>query len=161
MSAETKRSESIKRSYEVFCGLLLFVATGISMLEIVVRVGFHTTYDFVIDFSVWLTVWSMLLLAGPLLLEQGHVSIDFMLEKLHGKPRLVVSAFNGLCTLAYGAAITVGGLFFTRSLYAKNLVFPRYFAIPMWIVELCVPIGMGIFTVIAIVQFFKAFGRRA
>jgi TRAP-type C4-dicarboxylate transport system permease small subunit len=160
-SQEEGRATSFKRSYEKFCGLVLFLATTICALEIVVRVGFHTTYDFVLDFSVWLTVWAMLLVTGPLLLEpQGHVSIEFILEKLRGRSRIMLEAFNLLCTLAYGAAVTVGGLLLIRSLYLKKLVFPRYFPIPMWIVELCVPIGMGIFTVIAVVQFFRTLSRR-
>ena len=130
------------------------------MGEIVARVFFHTTYDFVIDFSVWLAVWAVLLLGGPLLAEGGHVSVEFVREKLRGKSRLFLEAFNSLCTLTYGAVIALGGVLLVRSLYVKKAVCPRYFAIPMWVVELCVPIAMLIFTLYAVVEFYKVLRRK-
>jgi len=156
MSKEKNRYIYAKKIYERFCGILLFLAVSCSIFEIIARVAFHICFDFIIDFSVWLTVWSLLLITGLLLPERGHVSIDFLRDKLKGKPRLFVELFNALFTLTYGAAITLGGILFIQRLYTLNAVFPRYFAIPMWIVELCVPIGMLIFTGYAAYEFYKA-----
>jgi TRAP-type C4-dicarboxylate transport system permease small subunit len=39
-------------------------------------------------------------------------------------------------------------------------VFPRQIPIPMWLVELCVPIGMGIFTIYAAIELIKAVRTR-
>lgn len=160
MKEEKGRSESLKKSYEGFCGILLFLAVFFSMGEIIARVIFHTSYDFIIDLSVWLTVWALLLIAGPLLAEGGHVSIDFLRNKLRGRPRLAIELFNVLFTLSYGAVITLGSILFIRRLYSQHAVFPRYFAIPMWIVELCVPIGMSIFTVYAAFELYKTVRRK-
>lgn len=150
----------MRKIYEGFCGVLLFIAVFTSAFEIIARVFFHASYDFIIDFSVWFTVWALLLIAGPLLAEGGHVSIDFFKERLSGRPRLLVELFNAICTLAYGASITVGGIIFVQKLYERHAVFPRYFEIPMWIVETCVPISMFIFTVYAIIGFCQALRKK-
>jgi len=145
----------IKRAYIGFCGFLLSLAVLISLYEIVSRVIFKTTYDFIIDLSVWLTVWAMLLMLGPVLAEGGHVSIDFIRDRLHGKARTILEIFNTLSCLIYGAAITWGGFLLVQRLYIKKSVFPRYFAFPMYIIELCVPISMAIFTLFAFLKLYR------
>ncbi|MCP4020761.1 MAG: TRAP transporter small permease [Desulfobacteraceae bacterium] len=145
----------IYRIIELFCGLLLFIAVGISLGEIVGRVFFHTTFDFIIDLPVWITVWAMLLISGPLIAENGHVSIDFIVNRLRGRARLFLELFNITATVIYGLAVTIGGLALIRMLYLREAVFPKYIPIPKWIVELCIPLGMGIFTIVGIIEFFK------
>ena len=149
------REYKIYRTLEIFCGFLLFAAVGISLGEIVGRVVFHTTYDFIIDLPVWITIWAMLLAGGPLVAENGHVSIDFMVNRLKGKKRLWVELFNITATALYGLSVTIGGIALVRMLYLRQAVFPKFIPIPKWIVELCIPLGMGIFTVISIIRFFK------
>ena len=123
------------RIIEIFCGLLLFIAVGISLGEIVGRVVFHTTYDFIIDLPVWITIWAMLLIGGPLIAENGHVSIDFMVTKLQGRARRLLELFNITVTAIYGFAITIGGFQLVRMLYIREAVFPKFIPIPKWIVE--------------------------
>ncbi|HOO50669.1 MAG TPA: TRAP transporter small permease [Alphaproteobacteria bacterium] len=151
----------LKKAYIGFCGFFLSMAVLISLYEIVSRVIFKSTYDFIIDFSVWLTVWAMLLMMGPLLAEGGHVSIDYIRDKLHGKARMMLELFNTLCCLIYGLAITWGGIQLVQSLYIRKSVFPRYFAVPMFIIELCVPISMAIFSYFALVEILRVFRPKA
>jgi len=113
-----------------------------------------------LDFSVWITVWALLLIAGPLLPEGGHISIDFLRLKFFGRSRKLLELCLALITLAYGALITWGSILFLRQLYQRQSIFPRYVAIPKWIVELCVPIGMAIFTVYAFIEVVKAIRKR-
>lgn len=149
------REQKVYRILNFFCGVLLFIAVTISLGEIVGRIIFHTTYDFIIDLPVWITVWAMLLIGGVLVAEGGHVSIDFMVNRLKGKARLLLEIFNITATVIYGIAITIGGFTLVRMFYLRETVFPRYIPIPKWIVEFCVPLGMGIFTIISIIEFFK------
>lgn len=146
---------NVYRGLEVFCGILLFTAVGISLGEIVGRVVFHTTYDFIIDLPVWITVWAMLLIGGPLIAENGHVSIDFVVNRLRGRSKFLVELFNMTAIVIYGFAVTFGGFALVRKLYLREAVFPKFIPIPKWIVELCIPLGMGIFTIIGIIEFFK------
>jgi TRAP-type C4-dicarboxylate transport system permease small subunit len=151
---------AFKTRFQQFCGLLFFVAVIISVTEIVARVFFRFSLDLFFDFSVWITVWAFLLIAGPILPDGDHVSIDFLRQKLDGAPRRVVEVVLAVITLGYGVFITVGGIWFIQQLHAKKALFPRYVPIPMWIVELCVPIGMGIFSLFAVVCLFRALRQR-
>jgi TRAP-type C4-dicarboxylate transport system permease small subunit len=153
---EAKFSTRIKRIFEAFCGLLLFLAVTISMAEIVSRVVFKTSIDLLFDFSVWITVWAFLLIAGPLLPEGGHISIDFIRIKFSGRFRRLLEVCLALITLAYGALITWGGVQFLYQLYIRKSIFPRFVPIPKWIVQLCVPIGMLIFTIYAVICLVRA-----
>jgi len=157
---ETNRKDhpllKIKKIFELFCGLLLFLAVTISMAEIVSRVIFKISYDLFFDFAVWGTVWALLLITGLLLPESGHISIDFLRNKFTGKIRWLLEVSLAFITLAYGVFITWGSILFLQQLYLRQSIFPRYIPIPKWIVELCVPIGMAIFTIFAFVELVKA-----
>ena len=161
MNDTRNQTKPFWRRYEAFCGILLLLAVAISLGEIVGRVVFSTTYDFIIDLSVWITIWAMLLMGGPLLAENGHVSIDFFRSRLQGKSRMSLEIFNALTTLIYGVTVTIGGILIVKQLYLRSAVFPRYFAIPKWIVELCIPLGMGIFTLFGIVEFIRILRQKS
>ena len=149
-----------RRLAEVSCGIILFVAVTISMAEIVTRVVFKLSFDLFFDFPVWLTVWSLLLITGFLLPGGGHVSIDFIRIRFTGGMRRLLEVFLALVTLAYGVFITWGSILFLKQLYVRGSIFPRYIPVPKWIVELCVPIGMGIFTLVAVAELVKAIRRK-
>lgn len=159
MADEQKSKSSALKKYEMFCGLLVFFAVVVSMSEIVMRIFFHTSYDFIIQASVWFTVWGLLLIGGPVLAEEGHVSIDFIRKQLKGKPRWILDLFNTGTTLIYSVAVTFGGIVLIVELIKRSQVFPLYFPIPMWIILIVVPISMLIFTYFAIVRFYKTLCR--
>ena len=155
-----KTAARIKRYYESVCGLLLFLAVSISFTEIVARVIFKTSIDLFFDFSVWITAWAFMLIAGPILPGGVHISIDFLRNKFSGLPRWILEVCLALITLIYGALFTCAGILFVQQLYQRQSIFPRYIAIPKWIVELCVPIGMLIFTIYAVIEAIKAIRKR-
>lgn len=133
----------------------MLVAVAISFSEIIMRVFFNVSYDIVIDLSVWITVWASLLIGGPILLENGHISVDMIRDRLSGKARLCVEIFNAFACMVFGVILLFGGTLFVFQLFEKKAVFPRYIPVPMWIVELCVPLGMLLFTVFSIALMVK------
>lgn len=142
--------------FENCCGYLLLLAVFISLLEIVARVIFKTSFDLFFSLPVWITIWSLLLITGFLLPTGEHLSIDFIRNRLNGKPRWLLEVILALITLGYGIFITWGGILFIQQLIHRKSVFSTYIAIPKWMVELCVPIGMFIFTAFAAVGLIKA-----
>lgn len=161
---QPKRKKSnlsmLKSYFEKFCGYLLLLAVLISLFEIFLRIFFHKSYDFIIDLSVWLTIWSLILITGPLLSEGGHVSIDLIREKLRGKLRLLVESFNTLSILSFGVTLGLASIIYVHQLYALQLVYPRYVAIPMWLVQLCMPLSMIIFSIYAAILFIQTIRRK-
>jgi TRAP-type C4-dicarboxylate transport system permease small subunit len=162
MSGDTRPSpfSKIKTAVGLFCGGLLFLAVTLNMAEIVIRVFFRQSLDLLFDLPVWITVWAMLLITGFLLPEGTHVSIDFVKEKIKGRPRQALEVILALATFAYGAFLTWSSLLFLTYLYQKKSVFPRSIPIPTWVVQLCVPIGMAIFTAFAFIALARAWRQR-
>ena len=150
----------IQKAAEIFCGLLLFIAVTINMAEIAMRVFFRQSIDLFFDLPVWITVWSMMLITGFLLPEGGHVSIDFLRIKLIGKPRWLLEVILAVTTLVYGVFLTWSSVLFLRYLYLKKSIFPRSIPIPTWIVELCIPIGMFVFSIFAVRSLAQAIRKR-
>ena len=104
--SETKKTTArIKKYYEGLCGMLLFVAVSISFAEIIARVVFKTSIDLFFDFSVWITAWAFMFIAGPILPEGVHISIDFIRIKFSGGLRKVLEVSLALITLIYFPAL--------------------------------------------------------
>ncbi|MEW5723222.1 MAG: TRAP transporter small permease, partial [Thermodesulfobacteriota bacterium] len=141
--SEKTTYEKFKRYYQDFCGLLLFLAVTLSMAEIVCRVLFGISYDLFFSFTVWITLFALLLITGLMLPEGGHVSIDFIRLKLRGQARRVLEAILALLTLAFSSLITYSAVLFLQQLHRRGSAFPLQIYVPMWLVELCVPLGMG------------------
>ena len=150
----------IREIFENCCGYLLLIAVFISLAEIVARVVFETSFDLFFSFTVWISVWSMLLITGLLLPEGGHLSVDFLRQKISGRSRWLLEVALALVTLGYGVFITWGSVLFIGQLYQRESVFPTYIAIPKWMVELCVPIGMAIFSVYALAALIKVVRKK-
>lgn len=144
------------RVFEVFCGYLLLAAVAISLVEIVARVFFNTSFDLFFSFTVWVSIWSLLLITGLLLPTREHLSIDFLRNRFRGGPRWLLEVILASITLGYGIFITWGSILFISQLYQRKSVFPTYIAIPKWLVELCVPIGMALFTIFAARELIRA-----
>ncbi len=135
--------------------IIFFLGVCCNFLEIIMRTLFHNSIDLLFDIPVWCTVWSMLLVGGVVLLDGDHVSIDFFKEKLHGTPRRILEICNALLALFFGVFITYCGIELVIHLYSMNSTFNRALTIPKWIVELCVPLGMAIFSACAVINLFR------
>lgn len=149
----------LDRGFQLFCAFLLALSVSLLMAIIVLRELFGISYDFLVDTTVWLTIWSMLLLSGPLFGEGGHIAIKALLERIPGKFRLAVEFFNTLCTLIFVAVVTYGGVLLIHTLYSQHQVYPRYIAIPMWMVQICVPIALFLFSIYAIAGLYRIVQR--
>lgn len=154
------RAVTIEKLYMMFSAASLGVAVSITMYEIVSRELFHTSYDFLISLPIWLTIWAALLATGPTLKEGGQVAVEFIRDKLKGKLQLSIDVFNSLSVIVYSVLITWGGVLMIRKYYAEGVAFSRYFRFPVYLVELCVPIGMLIFTIYAIGDLYRDFRRK-
>lgn len=144
------------RTFEVGCGYLLLAAVMVSLVEIVARVVFKASFDLFFSLPVWMTIWALMLMTGGLLPANEHVSIHFIGNRLRGKALWILEVGLALITLAWGLLITWGSSLFVGQLIRKKAVFPTYIAVPRWMVELCIPVGMGIFSGFALAALIRA-----
>ena len=142
----------LKRRWIEFWGIVFFIGVGINFAEIVCRSVFHFSLDLMYDIPIWLTIWSVMMLAGPILPDGDHVSVDMVRDHLFGLPRKICEVINCLATIAFGAVITWGGVVFTSQCYTFNMNIIRCVSVPRWLVECCVPIGMFLFMIFAVYQ---------
>ena len=113
MSTAWRRFEAFKEAWIKFFSFVLFVAITINFLEIVVRVVFESSIDLMFDLPAWLTTWSMLLIAGFIHLENGHLSIEALSSKVKGKTKKILGVVNNLLTILFAGTITYAGILFT------------------------------------------------
>ncbi len=104
------------------------------------------------DIPVWLTIWSVMMLAGPILPDGDHVSVDILRDKLTGIPRKILELISISMCILFGAVVTYGGAIVVSQYYNFNMKIIRMVPVPRWLVEAAVPVGMGVFTLFAIYQ---------
>lgn len=144
--------KKVEKALRYFCCALLGLSASLLVIIIFMRAVFGIGYDFLTDMTVWLVIWSTMLYSGPHYGEGGHVAISFVLEKLKGKWKTGVEFFNALLTLIYVGAVTVGGCIAVQIYFSQHQTYARYVAIPMWIVQFCIPIGFGLLTLYALAE---------
>jgi TRAP-type C4-dicarboxylate transport system permease small subunit len=149
------KPKHIQSLFEGFCGYLLLLGVGVSLAEIVARVIFKMSFDLFFSFTVWISVWSLLLITGFLLPEGGHLSIDFIRHKFRGGRRWCLEIVIASINLGYGLFVAIGGMLYVTQLYERKAVFPNYIPIPQWQVVLCVPLGMAFFSVFALLALVR------
>ncbi|BHH83471.1 TRAP transporter small permease [Desulforhopalus sp. 52FAK] len=138
-----------------FWACVFFVGVSVNFIEIVTRVFFSSTIDLMYDIPIWCTIWSTLMVTGPILLDNEHVSIDAITIHLRGLTQKIILVLNALITLAFGIIITVSGCISVSKLYQFGTTYPRSIPIPSWWVEICVPISMFIFSCFAFYDLLK------
>lgn len=149
-----KFGSTFKEYWIKFWGLVFFLGVTINFAEIVCRSVFNFSWDLMYDLPVWLTIWAVMMLAGPILPDGDHVTVDVIREKLTGTPRKILELFNMLMCIIFGAIISYGGIIVVNQYYRFNMNIIRMIPVPRWLVELCIPVGMIIFTLFALYQFF-------
>lgn len=145
----------IKDYWYKFWALVFFAGVSINFIEIACRSVFNFSVDLMYDLPVWLTIWAVMMLAGPILPDGDHVSVDMIRDKLSGKPRKILESINLIICILFGIIITYGGYLVTSQYYKFNMNIIRIVSIPRWLVECCIPLGMALFTVFAVIHLFN------
>lgn len=153
MSPEIKsRIIAFKEGWIKFFSYVMFIAITINFLEIIMRVFFNYSIDLMFDLPTWLTTWSMMLISGMILLDDEHLCIEAVRSKLTGNTAKTLDFINNILTTIFAAIVAYSGFMFVAQLYRFNTAFTRIITIPKWVVESCIPLGMSVFTVCAIIK---------
>lgn len=92
--------------------------------------------------AVWTACFMAMLVAGVLVLDETHVSIDLIVDKIKGWPRKVIRIFNSVITVAFASFVLAGGI--SQLLYLKKHAISEVFGpifIPYWTVFLFFSFG--------------------
>ena len=149
------RFRKIINIWITFWACIFFLGVSINFIEIVTRVIFSSTVDLMYDLPIWCTIWSTLMVAGPILVDNEHVSIDAVTTHLKGAAQKAVLILNAVITFAFGIIITGSGYISVSKLYQFGTMYPRSIPVYSWCVEICVPISMFIFSCFAFYDLCK------
>lgn len=158
---EIPLSEKFKVKFIKYLSYLFFLAVSINFLEIIVRVIFNNSVDLFFDVPTWLNSWVMILASGIVLLDGEHLSIDALRHTMRHNAFLTKSLdlLNNLLTLLFGVVLTLAGTLYVKQLYSFGTVVSRSIDVPSWLIELCVPLGMGFFSICAVIKLISDFRK--
>ncbi len=79
------RLEQIVKAVGIFCLVSLLI---LILLQVVLRYGFDRSYFFTEELGRYLLIWMTMAGMSLQCRSEGHIRVDFLLQRLHGKPRL-------------------------------------------------------------------------
>ena len=91
-----------------------------------------------------------MMVAGPILPDGDHVSVDMLRNALPGPARKACDIISCFATIAFGVGISWSGFIFISQCIEFNMNIVRCVPVPRWLVESCVGLGMAMFTVFAV-----------
>jgi TRAP-type C4-dicarboxylate transport system permease small subunit len=126
---------------------MLAVMTALIVVDVLMRNFGFQPYPH----TIALTEYSLLyiaMLGGPWLVrEKGHVHIELVVQRLHGRARRILHLFvSAACVVAcavlawYSLDVTIGSI-------ARHDMDIRSFDSPRWILTACMPLGFALMTV--------------
>lgn len=123
----------------------LVLMVGMIFFNIVSRALFQETFGVTEEWSVWLMIWSVFVYIGLDIKEKAHISVDLIPNKLKGNTKLVLEIFMSLVMIIFG-------VFFLYACWADVMMAKMTrlstitsIPVPLWIVKLCMPLGMLLF----------------
>ena len=120
------------------------------------REALRTSQDYLCDITVWLVVWSFMLLLGPALRDGQHVHVGAVFTRLKPRVQRGIMLVNMLCTLCFALLAVVGGVPHVHALISTHQVYARVIRVPMWVAHICVPVGGAILLVYAALEVWRA-----
>ena len=128
---------------------VLVVTLG-TFIDVVARFIFNHAYFWMNQLLVWAMIWGVFLMAGLLLKEGGHVSVDIVTNKLRGVSRRALLTINWLATLLFCGLVTWSAVVYIDYLIGHHTTRLLHTHIPFWPVNLCTLIGFGAATLYCI-----------
>lgn len=152
----------IIRTAEFLCIVCILAIAAIVMYEVVVRFAFDAPTVWVQECAVYLLIALAFLGLAPTQQKGEHIRIDVLLKKLPPRVHLALEIFTCLAIALFAGVATWGGL----QMVQQSLRFGRrsltLLAIPVWIPQLLLPIGMGLLTIGALWtawRFWRGIGK--
>ncbi len=142
------------RALGVLAAFLFLASSLVIAFETVMRYLGHPT-SWAQDFAVYFMILGAFLSQGAVMLEDGHVRVDFFIEFLSKKTRELLVRLTLAISLAYiGAMAWWGGKMALRS-FMTGKTSTGLFEMKMWIPESAIPVGFAFLFVAALIRIFK------
>ena len=134
-------SQKLEAPLQSASGILLALIVVLIFVEVVSRYIFAHSYGFMELFSTWSQVWLTCLLVGVIARKRGHISIDILPRRLPERYKPVLFLVFDTVILGYAIFLVWSGIISIIALNVGGLFAPTEINIPLWVANLCVPLG--------------------
>lgn len=133
----------------LFMGAITFIA----FYEVVMRYVFKNPTGWTIEFVPYLILWGTFIGGSLTLKEDRHIKVDLLVTHLPPKVQLVMQVITGVIAIVFCGVLFVKGIEMVSHTKTTGTITPGT-QIPVYIPQLCIPIGAGLL----VVQLIKRVG---
>lgn len=126
-------------------GGMLFIIAFINVYEILRRWIFSSPSDWVFDLSIYLLVWYGCITIAYAQQTKAHICVDIITSKMKDETRTILYFAGRILVLFYAGISLFYGIQMVMNTYAKHQRTTNALNLPVWILQVAVPIGMLLF----------------
>jgi len=138
-------SDGMEKILKISGLVALVLMVGMIFFNIVSRALFQETFGVTEEWPVWLMIWSVFVFIGIDIKENAHISVDLIPNKLKGNKKLVLEIFISLIMIIFGILFLYAcwaDVMMAKKIHLSTIT---SIPVPVWIVKLCMPLGMLFF----------------
>ena len=136
---------------------VLFVAAGAMLTyEVLARYFFVRPTIWAAELSQACLIWGSLIAAPWCLRERRHIRITALIGLLPRRGRLAADLFAMLAVALFAGVVMVYGWDIFWDSFRRGRTTGSMLDMPVWVVELAVPFGMGVLLVQALIEAARA-----
>jgi C4-dicarboxylate transporter DctM subunit len=130
-----------------FFGGILVLLNGIFVTyEVVMRYFFNAPTTWVLETSIYLIIVATFLSLAYVMLERGHVNVDFITTHLSGKSLSLLNIATSVFAILYCVVLGWEGWKMAFKAYQLGERSPTILGVPLWIPEVFIPFGSALLT---------------
>jgi len=122
-------------------GVLLVAVGGLISYEVVARYLFNAPTTWILDVSIYLTMWATFLAVGHTLRAGAHIRMDLYVRRLAPRVRRRTDVIVALVALAFSALLTWQGLQSIADAVRLGEVTLSTIRVPLWVPLAAIPTG--------------------
>ena len=122
-------------------GVLLVAVGGLISYEVVARFLFNAPTTWILDVSIYLTMWATFLAVGHTLRAGAHIRMDLYVRRLAPRVRRWTDVIVALVALAFSALLTWQGLQSIVDAVRLGEVTLSTIRVPLWVPLAAIPTG--------------------
>ncbi|MEM1285183.1 MAG: TRAP transporter small permease [Pseudomonadota bacterium] len=136
-------------------GASLLSSVGLAFAAVVMRYGFSFSLEWVEEAARYLAILAALLVAGPVLRNNGHIALDLLPSALHGRRLAIHKLALGSLTLLVSTATCIWGYQLTAQTFRFGMR-TGSLQFPQWLPYSILPLSMAILALFSLVIMIEA-----
>lgn len=139
----------------LIAGFAILAMTLLITTDVVLRYVFNAPTKWIDEISTYLMVVAVFLGLAYTLREKGHVSVEFVTERLSTRIRDWVKVFSSIALLIFAVILIflTWNVFFLS--FVNQTISNSIIGVLIWPIQLLLPLGLAIMVLVSIYQILK------